>query len=229
MADLIDLSIAIRHGDGRMGLEVGFDTPYRLDEVGWAGSTFSMFCHYGTHVDAPSHFIAGGAAIDAVPLVKLMGPAAVIELSDHGPEAGIAGDTLEDRGGHTKRGDIAVLRTGWSDACWGTERFWREGPYLTVEGADWLVERGVKAVVYDFSEEYLVRQPGFRGEDCDVHHRLLGHDIYNVEYVRNLAAISRPRCVIFALPLKLEGLDGAPARVVALEGVELPTEVSFTP
>ncbi len=227
MADLIDLSIAIRHGDGRMGLEVEFETPFRIEEAGWAGSSFSMFCHYATHIDAPSHFIAGGTPIDRVPLAKLMGPAAVVELGDHGEEAGINGDTLEDRGRHVRQGDIAILRTGWSDACWGTQRFWSEGPFLSLDGADWLVERGVKAVVYDFSEEYVVRKPGFSAEDCHVHHRILGNDIYNIEYVRNLAAISRPRCAIVALPLKLEGLDGAPARVVALEGVDLPAEVSF--
>ncbi len=83
MADLIDLSIAIRHGDGRLGLEVGFETPYRLDEVGWAGSTFSMFCHYGTHVDAPSHFIAGGAAIDEFNFDLVMGDVEFIDLSFH--------------------------------------------------------------------------------------------------------------------------------------------------
>jgi kynurenine formamidase len=84
------------------------------------------------------------------------------------------------------------------------------------------VERGVKAIVYDFAEEYVVRQPGFRGEDCEVHHKILGKDIYNIEYVHKLAAISRPRCAIVALPLKLAGLDGSPARVLAIEGVDLP-------
>jgi len=101
---------------------------------------------------------------------------------------------------------------------------WKDGPYLAPDGADWLVERGVKAVVYDFAEEFIVRQKGFRGEDCEIHHKLLGRDIYNIEYVHNLAAVSAPRCALIALPIKLYGLDGAPARVVAIEGVELPGE-----
>lgn len=219
---VIDLSVTVRHGDGRLGLEVGFSTPYSFAEHGWQGSCFSMFCHYGSHVDAPNHFIEGASGIDRAPLGKLIGPAAVIELSDHGHEAAIAGDTLEDRGRHVERGDIAILRTGWSDAHWGSPAFWTEGPYLAGDGADWLVERGVKAVVYDFSEEYIVRQAGFRGEDCEIHHKILGAEIYNIEYVHNLAAIAAPRCAIVALPLKLEGLDGAPARVLAIEGHDLP-------
>ncbi|MDP6517424.1 MAG: cyclase family protein [Alphaproteobacteria bacterium] len=227
MAELVDLSIPVRHGEGRLGLEVAFETPYRFEACGWRGSTFSMFCHYATHVDAPNHFLADGNTIDQAPLDKLIGPAAVIELADHGRAAAISGDALEDRGRHAEPGDIAVLRTGWTDACWGTDRFWREGPYLAPDGADWLVERGVKAVVYDFAEEYEVRKPGFRGEDCIVHHRILSRDIYNIEYVHNLAAIARPRCTIIALPIKLVGLDGAPARVLALEGAELPTRFSI--
>lgn len=219
---VIDLSVPIHHGDGRLGLTVEFATPYDFPDCGWRGSTFSMFCHYGTHVDAPNHFIEGGASIDRAPLAKLIGPAAVVELSDHGRDRGISGDTLEDRGRHVRPGDIAILRTGWSDAHWGSDTFWREGPYLELDGADWLVARGVKAIVYDFSEERAVREPGFRGEDCEVHHRILGRDIYNIEYVHNLAAISGPRCAILALPLKLVGLDGAPARVLAIEGVDLP-------
>ena len=219
---VIDLSIPIVHGDGRLGLAVSVEIPYTFENCGWQGSTFSMFAHYATHVDAPVHFIPEGMTIDQVPLQSLIGPAAVIELSDHGESIGITGDTLEDRGRHVEKGDIAILRTGWTDKRWGTDKFWLEGPYLRTEGADWLVERDVKSVVYDFSEEYLVREPGFRGEDCEVHHKLLGTNIFNIDYVLNLGLIERPRCAVMALPIKLKGLDGAPARVIAIEGHDLP-------
>jgi arylformamidase len=224
---VIDLSLPIRDHGARLGLSAEFSTPYTFEEHGWQGSTFTMFCHYATHVDAPNHFIEGTAGIDQAPLGKLIGPAAVVDLADHGRSAGITGDTLEDRGRHVRAGDIAILRTGWSDACWDTEPFWKEGPYLKADGADWLVDRGVKAIVYDFAEEYVVREPGFRGEDCVVHHKILGRDIYNIEYVHKLPAITAPRCTIVALPLKLVGLDGAPARVLAIEGVDLPGEFSL--
>lgn len=227
MASLIDLSIPVRHGDGRLGLQVEFSTPYSFETCGWQGSSFSMFAHYATHVDAPVHFIEGGKCTHETPLTQLLGPAALIELDDHGENAGIAGDTLEERGSHVERGDIAILRTNWTDRHWGTDRFWKNGPFLTTAGAEWLVERGVKAVVYDFSEEEAVRNPGFRGEDCPVHHTILGQDIYNIEYVHGLSKIGRPRLAIAALPLHLVGLDGAPARVVAFEGLDLPREFTL--
>ena len=228
MPNLIDLSIPIRHGDGRLGLEVQFSTPYSYDTCNWQGSSFSMFCHYATHVDAPNHFIQGAKGIDQAPLTRLMGAASLVALEDHGQGLdggmGITADTLRARGGHVRKGDIVILRTLWSDRHWGSAEFWRDGPYLSADGADWLVERGAKAVVYDFSEEYVVRQPGFRGEDCVVHHRILGEEIYNIEYVHQLGRITAERLAILALPLKLDGLDGAPARVVAIEGAELPAE-----
>lgn len=224
MANLIDLSVPVRHGDGRLGLQVEFETTFTYEDVNWQGSTMHMFCHYGTHVDAPNHFVADGKGIDEVPLQSLLGAAAVVDLSDHGEAGEILGDTLEDRGRHVRPGDIAILRTDWSDQHWGTDVFWKNGPYLGASGADWLVERGVKAVVYDFSEEFVVRNPGFRGEDCIVHHKILGNDIYNIEYVRGLGRISAPRVTLIALPLRLVGMDGSPSRVVALEGADLPAE-----
>ncbi|MEZ5830838.1 MAG: cyclase family protein [Dongiaceae bacterium] len=227
MPNLIDLTIPVRHGDGRLGLEVAFSTPYSYENCGWQGSSFSMFAHYATHVDAPNHFIQGAKGIDQAPIGKLLGAAALVPLDDHGAAKAITADTLEERGRHVQRGDIAILRTGWSDRHWGQPVFWSDGPYLEVSAADWLVERGVKAVVYDFSEEYVVRQPGFRGEDCEVHHRILGEEIYNIEYVHKLGRITAPRLTILALPLKLVGLDGAPARVVAIEGADLPAEFAI--
>jgi kynurenine formamidase len=118
------------------------------------------------------------------------------------------------------------LYTGWSDK-WGSEEFWREGPFLEPDGADWLVERGVAAIVYDFAEEYVVRKTDILGKDCIIHHKILGNNIYNIEYVQNLDKISNPRLTIIALPLKLVGFDGSPARVIGLEGVDWPEEFSL--
>ena len=123
MPNLIDLSIPVRHGDGRLGLEVAFSTPYSFDKCGWQGSSFSMFAHYATHVDAPNHFIEGAHGIDQVPISRLMGAAALVPLDDHGAAKAIAADTLEERGRHVRRGDIAILRTGWSDRYWGQQTF----------------------------------------------------------------------------------------------------------
>ena len=35
--------------------------------------------HTGTHVDAPAHFVAGGAGVDSLDLNTLIGPALVVD------------------------------------------------------------------------------------------------------------------------------------------------------
>jgi len=39
-----------------------------------------MGTHAGTHVDAPKHFLDGGASVDEIPLHVLVGPGAVVDL-----------------------------------------------------------------------------------------------------------------------------------------------------
>ena len=41
--------------------------------------------------------------------------------------------------------------------------------------------------------------------------------LIQIEYLCNLAALPGPRTTLFALPLKVLGADGAPARVIAYE------------
>ncbi len=43
MTVMHDLSVTVRHGDGRLGLQVGFTTPYTYEDVNWQGSSFCMF------------------------------------------------------------------------------------------------------------------------------------------------------------------------------------------
>jgi hypothetical protein len=54
MPNLIDLSIPVRHGDGRLGLEVAFSTPYSFETCGWQGSSFAMFAHYAPMSTRPT-------------------------------------------------------------------------------------------------------------------------------------------------------------------------------
>jgi len=103
---------------------------------------------------------------------------------------------------------------------WGATDFLTTAPFLTGDGARWLVDHAVKAVVYDFPEEEIMRNEESDGKDWVVHHTILGNDIYNIEYVVNLARISAPFVGLIATPLPLVNLDGAPARVLAFEGDE---------
>lgn len=215
---IIDLTLPARHGDGRFGQENEFiGEPHTFEQHGVQSSTFKMFAHFGTHVDAPRHFLPEGDTIEEVPLERLIGRGAVFDFSGLPARAGIGARELIHKDPGLEDGDIAVLRTDWTDNHWGQEHFLTEAPYLAEDGAEWLVQKKVRAVVYDFPEEYLIRTEGFRGESCVIHHTLLGNNIYNIEYVINLRALTKPFHTVIALPLKLVGMDGAPARVIALD------------
>src|SRR5690349_12491019 len=68
-------------GDPRF--ELGFS--HRLSEGGpYNAATLSMGAHAGAHVDAPLHFVEGGASVDELPLEILVGKARVAELFRQG-------------------------------------------------------------------------------------------------------------------------------------------------
>jgi len=218
---MIDLTMPIRENDGRYtSRNTFYPEPHTFEEHGVQSSTFKMFAHFGTHVDAPRHFIQGGDTIDEIPPQRLMGRGAVFDLSDFRNYRPIDANNLAERDPGLAANDIAILRTDWTDRMWGAPEFLTAAPFLTGDGARWLVDHGVKAVVYDFPEEEIIRKDHWDGKDAVVHHTILGNDIYNIEYVVNLYRIAEPFVGLIATPLPLVNLDGSPARVLAFEGGE---------
>src|SRR5262245_28903032 len=95
-----------------------------------------MVCHFGTHVDAPCHFIADGPAFHDIPLERLCGPGVVWRV-DAEPYGTIDATTLARLTPPVRSGDIVLLDTGWA-AYNGTPEYERH-PCLTVDAAEWLV------------------------------------------------------------------------------------------
>ena len=171
-----------------------------------------IVCHFGTHVDAPSHFIADGPALDEIPLERLHGPGVVWRM-DAEPYGCIGADTLAAMRPAMRDGDIVLVHTGW-DAHLGTDRY-DEHPRLGLDAADWLVAHGAKLVGIDFPTPDLAvdrRPPDF---DWPVHHRLLRHGVLIAENVTGLRPLAGRRVEAMFLALAIRGSDGAPARAVA--------------
>src|SRR5690606_40891197 len=53
-----------------------------LGEHGVAVTRLDLGSHAGTHLDAPSHSIAGGRSVDEIPLGLLVGPARILRASE---------------------------------------------------------------------------------------------------------------------------------------------------
>ncbi len=187
MARIVDLS---------MPIEDHFRWPVERSQRGdlEAGDNFQVTylgwtVHGFTHVDAPRHMVPGGATTDQVPLDKTVGAAAVIDLSGLAPKTEITAEHISARGGHLEEGDIALIKTCWEDVHSPlTPEFWTEAPYLSAAACRWLLARGIKALGVDFPQDYPIR-----------------------------LLLEGARTTLFALPLKVPGADGAPARVIAYE------------
>jgi arylformamidase len=160
-----------------------------------------MNSHSGTHIDAPVHYLKTGDTIDAIPLDHVIGPCRVIDVRSAGSE--ITSADLSGRLGTSKR---ILLKTGFS----AEHRFREDYPHLTSDAAELLNANDILSVGIDsFSIEAFV---------CDgsVHRELLGHGCIIIELL-DLSRVNEGEYGMAALPLRLAGLDGAPARVVLMQ------------
>jgi len=158
--------------------------------------------HIGTHIDAPLHFIANGADIDGISLEQLCGPAVIVDIPerrDVRPTDLAAADI--------RRGDGVLLRTA-------NAMLWDKGVFdagfhgISAEAADWLVKAGVRAVGLDYLSVDRYDAPEKRA-----HYALLGAGIIIIEGL-DLATVGPGRYEMIALPLRIPGADGSPARVI---------------
>ena len=204
---VIDISVA----NGPMQHVYPGDPPPRIEQAKAirAGdvcnvSLLTMGSHTGTHVDAPYHFIDGGARLGEVALERMVGEALVVDLRGR---AAIDAAALESA--RLGSGDILLCRT---DNSWRWEKaeFQRDFVYVTLDAAGLLVERGIRAVGIDYLS---IEQ--FGSSDFPVHHRLLGAGVFVIEGL-DLRAVEPGRYTLVCLPLKFPDLDGAPARAVLL-------------
>jgi kynurenine formamidase len=219
---IVDLSLPIRP-HVRWRTEVTVVSEFENPDHPFRSSRFQMPGHGFTHCDGFNHFVPGGTPVDRMPLETWVGEAAVIDLTHVGPDAGIEAADLAAGADHLRRGDIALLRTDWPRRrSWETPEFWTEAPWTTLEACRWLVARGVKAVGYDYPPDFPIRHlvtghsTAVRPEEWATHHTFFPAGIGVIEYLTNLDRLGRSRVRFVALPLRLEGGDGAPARAIAI-------------
>jgi len=202
---------------------------YGVTEGGWFYSSYAFASaeHGGTHMDAPIHFAEGKLTIDQVPLDAVIGPAAVVDVSERAHADYLV--TVEDltgweaAHGPLPEGGILLLRTGWSDryddraAYLGTPLTGPEAvpelrfPGLSPEAAQWLVDnRGIVAVGIDTPSIDYGQSKDFR-----VHVILYADNMVGFENVADLHLVPAAGAFVVALPMKTEGGSGAPVRIVA--------------
>lgn len=219
---IIDLSVPIAD-HFRWPVErrtIGDHAKGDLAEVTWLGWPVHGF----THMDSPRHFFADAKTTDDIPLETTIGEATVFDLTPVGANEAITAERLRATGAtdYLKPGGIALMRS-----CWDTQRsldsreFWSEAPYVTRDGAEWLLAQGIRAVAFDFPQDQPIRGllDGKRApmEEHVTHDVLLRNGVILIEYIANTREIRQPQVWFCCLPLKVPAADGAPARVIAIE------------
>ena len=200
ISPLIDEDLAVWPGD----TSFSFVDQLRIEEGAPVHlSTLTLSCHTGAHADAPGHYIAGAAGIDAVPLEPYLGPC---RLFDVRPADGrIRPADLE---GCEIDAPRVLFRT--RD---GGDRTVFPDPFtcLTPELVDWLADRGVILIGLDTPSVDLVDS-----KDLPCHKALFRHGIVNLECLQ-LEGVPAGRYELIALPLRLKGRDASPVRAVLRE------------
>ena len=202
----IDVSVPIRNGmvrwprDSKVRVRRSLDMA-RGDDVNL--TVVSMGAHAGTHVDAPVHFLRSGRGIDEMPLSAMIGPARVIEIRD--PES-IKVEEL--RPHRIRRGERILFKTRNSTRCWGTYRFVKDFVCVSLDAARLLASRRVRTIGVDYLSVGC-----FEKDNHQTHITLLKAGVWLIEGL-DLSQVGPGKYDLLALPLRLEGCDGAPARVL---------------
>ena len=209
MPRIIDLTVTLEHG--MRGVDI--EHTMTLERDGWNGSTYCLYSHAGTHMDAPVHFGVDDTSIDGIGLERCMGPAWVIDMSDVKPRELMTVAHLGVVADRILPGDIVLLRTGWSRYV-AEPRYRDQLPRISVELARWFAQRRISLLGI---EPPAVADVHDRDEIREVHTILFEAGIIIVEGLANLDSITRERVHFIALPLRIAGGDGAPVRALAIE------------
>lgn len=186
-----------------------------IDRDGYNMLHVSMGSQTGTHVDAPYHFLANGARIDAMDLSMFLAPATVVDVRGLAPRSPISWPQLQPSLAQMASGSILVLHTGWS-------RHWRsptylDHPYLGRDAAEGIVAAGFRTVAIDAMSVDQTPPPGGEPGSYAAHDVLLGAGAAIVENLTNLDAVDFEHALLSVLPIRLADADGAPVRAVAVQ------------
>lgn len=186
-----------------------------VEQDGFEVTELHLGTHSGTHMDAPSHIVAGGATIDELSLGDFVGPCRVVHVPDPGARDVIGWGDVREQLADLRPGDAVLFRTDWS-RHFGTAHYLAH-PALHAEIAQHLLTAGVRVMGVDTLNPDHTPQGEHDSGRLPFHERFLGSGGVILENLTNLGDVTWAGPVLCALPLRLRGLDGSPVRAVALQ------------
>jgi arylformamidase len=227
---IVDLTDPIRVGMVEGSIGDAAMKAFGIDEVAMSSEmTFTkttgrstricLSSQIGTHMDAGAHADPDGWPINEAPLDHLMVPGVVVDVRAKTDEEGITSADLKKYAIH--RGDAVLFLFAYAKPKPGTMF---SQSFLTEEGAEWLAKHGVMIVGSNTpgledhkrgTREHWM-DPAYQKEAWPVHKILLRRHIPIIEGLANLDKLVGKKFQFIGLPLKIEGIDGAPVRALAV-------------
>src|SRR5918993_4396088 len=102
---------------------------FTIARDGFADNEMTFDEHTGTHIDAPSHFVAGAVPADRIPVDRLIAPLVVISITARAakdPDTLVSVDDLlrwEKQHGRMPAGALVAMRSGWDERTANADRF----------------------------------------------------------------------------------------------------------
>lgn len=216
--EIIDLTYAIQEDmitfDAPWHTKVSITETGKHEDVGRHTQKISLGTHSGTHIDAPLHFIKNGMSVDEIPLQLLIGSVRIVDCSNFSKNQAITKEFLL-KVPLSKR---MIFYFGWGK-YWNTKDYYLDYPFFTHESVYHLIYSGVELIGMDTpspddSRIMLNGKILKSDQDSPIHKLFLSNGIILLEYLANLENVPDLNdWSIIALPLKLTGGDGSPARV----------------
>ena len=175
---------------------------------GFALTSLAMTSHVGTHVDVPAHLFADAPGLHAMTPEAFVGKAATADCSGAAGRAVTPDDlaSLAEVDGL----EFVLIRTGW-DRHWGSPRYFKGYPPLSIEACRFLASLNLRGVGLDCPSP----DPADSTE-LSAHRELLKGGMVVVENLCNLHALPESGFLFSALPLRIRDGDGSPVRAVGI-------------
>jgi kynurenine formamidase len=206
---VIDLSLPVNNEMPGASISVA----KRLEVEGWNATTLNLYSHCGTHMDAPCHFLPGGASLDQQDLLVCVGPATIVNVAPAKAKQLIEIEDLGSLADSIAPGERLLFRTDWHKR-FGTPEYRDQLPRISLKLAQFLVDKQVGLIGV---EPPSVADVNNKRELTEVHQTLFRGNVLIVEGLANLDQISSTTVQFIALPLKIIGGDGSPVRAIAIE------------
>lgn len=211
MRKIIDISMPLNRGmvnwPGSIEFSVKWTNQIQYEDP-VNNSSIIMDTHCGTHLDAPLHHIDGSKSIDNIPLEILIGPVYVIDVQGSPLITRKIVEQL-DIPSDAKR----ILFKTDNSRSQNRRTFDENYVAISADAAEWIVNCGISLVGID----YLSIQ---RYNSSDQTHKiLLEADVVILEGI-DLRNVEEGWYSLVCLPLRLIGLEGAPARAILISEPE---------